>query len=80
MINQIEDQLKEFVPSEMWHPTYYQRLLEFLEKPENTKLFFWVENEQLIINYNVPNSLSGKNFGAFFKFKFKYLFPIKYET
>jgi len=45
MMNQLEEHLGQFVPSEMWQPQYYQWLLDFLEKPENTKLFFWIENE-----------------------------------
>ena len=70
MINQIEEYLKEFVPSEMWHPSYYQWLLNFLDKTENTKLFFWVEKEQLMVSYNVPNNISGKK-NYYFKFEFK---------
>ena len=46
----------------MWQPQYYQWLLDYLEKPENTKLFFWIDNEQIIVNYNPPHNLSGKNF------------------
>ena len=53
----------------MWQPQYYQWLLDYLEKPENTKLFFWIENEQIIVNYNPPHNLSGK----FYFQKFKYL-------
>lgn len=68
MMNQIEEQLKEFVPSEMWQPQYYQWLLDYLEKPENTKLFFWIDKEQIVVNYNPPHNLSGK-----FLMKFKYL-------
>lgn len=60
MINQIEENLEQFIPSEMWHPSYYQWLLDFIEKPENTKIFFWIEGDQLIVNYNVPHNLSGK--------------------
>lgn len=45
----------------MWHPSYYQWLLDFIDKPENTKVFFWIEGQQLIVNYNVPNNLQGKN-------------------
>ena len=44
----------------MWNPQYYQWLLDFLEKQENTKIFFWVDQEQLMINFNPPNNLSGK--------------------
>ena len=69
MMNQIEEQLEQFVPSEMWQPQYYQWLLDYLEKPENTKLFFWIENEQIIVNYNPPHNLSGKYYFQ----KFKYL-------
>jgi len=29
-----------------------------LEKPENSKLFFWIDNEQIIVNYNPPHNLS----------------------
>jgi hypothetical protein len=29
----------------MWNPSYYQWLLDFLEKAENTKIFFWVQEE-----------------------------------
>lgn len=60
MINQIEEHLEQFVKSEMWNNQYYQWLLDFLEKPENTKIFFWVDKEQLMINYNPPHNLSGK--------------------
>lgn len=42
----------------MWQPQYYQWLLDYLEKPENTKLFFWIDNEQIIVNYNPPHNLS----------------------
>jgi hypothetical protein len=38
----------------MWHPSYYQWLLDYLEKPEHTKIFFWIQDEQLVLNYNVP--------------------------
>jgi len=62
MINQIEDQLEKFIPSEMWNPSYYQWLLDYIEKPENTKIFFWIENEQLTVQYNVPQNISGKDF------------------
>jgi len=58
MINQIEDQLEKFIPSEMWNPSYYQWLLDYIEKPENTKIFFWIENEQLTVQYNVPQNIS----------------------
>jgi hypothetical protein len=44
----------------MWNAQYFQWLLDFLEKPENTKIFFWVDKEQLMINYNPPHNLSGK--------------------
>jgi hypothetical protein len=44
----------------MWQPQYYQWLLDYLEKPENTKLFFWIVNEQIIVNYNPPHNLTGK--------------------
>ncbi len=60
MMNQIEEWLEQFVPSEMWQPQYYQWLLDYLEKPENSKLFFWIDNEQIIVNYNPPHNLSGK--------------------
>jgi hypothetical protein len=42
----------------MWNAQYFQWLLDFLEKPENTKIFFWVDKEQLMINYNPPHNLS----------------------
>lgn len=58
MMNQLEEHLEQFVPSEMWQPSYYQWLVDFLEKPENTKLFFWIENEQIIVNYNPPHNIS----------------------
>jgi hypothetical protein len=53
----------------MWQPQYYQWLLDYLEKPENTKLFFWIVNEQIIVNYNPPHNLTGK----YSITKFKYL-------
>jgi len=60
MINQIEEHLEQFVPSEMWQPSHYQWLLDFLDKPEQQKLFFWVEGETLMVEYNVPSNLQGK--------------------
>lgn len=60
MISQIEEHLEQFIPSEMWHVSYYQWLLDFLEKAENQKLFFWIEGDQLLVNYNVPTNLNGK--------------------
>jgi|LauGreDrversion4_2_1035121.scaffolds.fasta_scaffold1056357_2 hypothetical protein len=61
MINQIEDQLEQFVPSEMWQHSYYQWLLDYIEKPENTKIFFWIVGERLEISYNVPANLTGNS-------------------
>ncbi len=52
--------MEQFVPSEMWQPNYYQWLLDYIEKPENNKLFFWILGEQLEISYNVPQNLQGK--------------------
>ena len=76
MINQIEDQLEKFIPSEMWNPSYYQWLLDYIEKPENTKIFFWIENEQLTVQYNVPQNISGKDF---FNSKFASIFVLKIQ-
>ena len=61
MINQIEDQLEQFVPSEMWQPSYYQWLLDYIEKPENTKIFFWIVQERLEMSYNVPANIQGNS-------------------
>lgn len=60
MINQIEDQLEQFVPSEMWQHSYYQWLLDFIDKPDNTKIFFWIQGEHLEVSYNVPQNVQGK--------------------
>lgn len=60
MIVQIEDQLKNFIPSEMWDVSYYQWLLDYIDKPENTKIFFWVNKDKLNVQYNVPQNISGK--------------------
>jgi len=61
MINQIEDQLEQFVPSEMWQPSYYQWLLDYIDKPENTKIFFWIVQERLEMSYNVPANIQGNS-------------------
>jgi hypothetical protein len=45
----------------MWQHSYYQWLLDYIEKPENTKIFFWIVGERLEISYNVPANLTGNS-------------------
>jgi len=71
MINQIEENIEKFDPSEMWHPHYYQRLLDFIEKPDSTKMYFWIEGNQLIVSDSVPKDNEGKKISNLcFKFFF----------
>ena len=50
-----------FNPAEMWKPAYYVNLVDFLDVPENSKIYFWVEEEQgLLINYTSPPKYYGK--------------------
>lgn len=76
MINQLEENLEKFKPSEMWKPSYYKWLLDFLDVEDNRKLFFWVEGEELMITNANPPKYYGKfkfyihsKFPSFFKFK-----------
>ena len=45
----------------MWKPGYYQWLLDFIDKPENTKIFFWIVEEQLEKSFNVPANIQGNS-------------------
>ena len=60
MINQIEENLEGFRATEMWKPAYYQWLLDFMDLNEHRKIFFWVEGDDLCINYTVPPKFYGK--------------------
>ena len=62
MINQLEENLEKFNPTEMWKPHHYQWLADFLEKEDYRKIFFWVdEKDGIMINYQVPAKLTGKH-------------------
>lgn len=61
MINQLEENLEIFNPQEMWKPGYYISLCDFLDKADNRKIYFWVEEEKgLLINYASPPKYYGK--------------------
>ena len=61
MINQLEENLEKFKPSEMWNAEYYTWLYEFLDEDQNRKVFFWVENDQLMITKASPPKFYGKS-------------------
>lgn len=61
MINQLEENLEKFIPTEMWRPTHYQWLLDFLDQQNNRKIFFWVDDKEgLTISYSIPPKYYGK--------------------
>ena len=61
MISQLEDNLEKFIPTEMWKPSYYQWLLDFLDQKDHSKIFFWVEDKDgLLVNYSIPPKFYGK--------------------
>ena len=61
MINQIEENLEGFRATEMWKPAHYQWLLEFLDNEERRKIFFWIEGDDVSINFTVPQKFFGKS-------------------
>lgn len=55
MINQLEENLDDFVPTEMWKSEFFNWFSDFINKEGNTKLYSWIDITEQSINFSNSN-------------------------